>query len=133
MAFLRKIFRRGKRQPKTIELDRFLKMRPLRNPHLTWKKTEDGKVVIPALVAKKGRRRKRKSDSPKEIRIELDKIGSFLWDKLDGQHTTEDILKEVQNKFRIIRQEAELSLFRYFQDLVSRGLIGFALPSTPEE
>lgn len=133
LAFLKKVFRRRKKRGETIPLSYFLKMKPLRNPHLTWKRTEDGKVVIRVLVVKKGSLRRSKDSPPKEMKVELDKIGSFLWDKFDGQHTAEDLLKEVEKKFRIFRQEAELSLFRYLQDLANKGLIGFIFPPTSEK
>ncbi|RLE78217.1 MAG: hypothetical protein DRJ56_00565, partial [Thermoprotei archaeon] len=73
-------------------------------------------------------------------KILLDKVGSFVWDLCDGEHTVEDIIRELMREYKLHRREAEASLLLYLQMLSKRALIGFILParkggqpSAPEE
>lgn len=119
-----------------------LKSKPVRNPELEWQRYPSGEVAIfvkrevkgfTKLVARAAKVEPRK-------KILLDKVGSFVWDLCDGEHTVEDIIRELMREYKLHRREAEASLLLYLQMLSKRALIGFILParkggqpSAPEE
>jgi len=137
-----------RKQPEGPQLGRseFLTMRPIRNPQITWVKSEDGRIriTIPLKQLKKegkttkieGRKRRRKRESlfskltpdPKEKHIQLDVIGSIVWEFCDGENTVKEIVGHLHNEYKLLPSEAEISLNSYFNDLSKRGLLAFLLP-----
>jgi SynChlorMet cassette protein ScmD len=55
----------------------------------------------------------------------LNPVGVFIWKRLDGQHTIQDILKELHENCVGVPDEAEEHLRNLVQDLVERGLAGY--------
>jgi len=134
---------RRKKKPKGPSLRRsdFVRLKPVRNPMVKWEKNEKGEVniVIPLKNIKektKGAKKKRKRTGilskffpePKEKRIQLDEIGSIVWELCDGQRTVKEIVDHLYEKYKLLPREAELSLSSYLNNLAKRGLMGFILP-----
>ncbi|MCS7120566.1 MAG: PqqD family protein [Nitrososphaerota archaeon] len=130
----------GRKKPKPAEIPRseFLKMKPVRNPVLKFEKNKEGNTVIiiplqrPEEGKSGGKKRRSILDSlappPKERRIELDSVGSIVWDLCDGEHTIEDIARYLNEKYKMLLSEAEVSLNTYFNQLSQKGLVGFIVP-----
>ena len=57
----------------------------------------------------------------------LNPIGVSIWKRLDGSHSVEDILKDVQEGYEDVPDEAESDLQQFIEDLVQRGLVGFEI------
>jgi len=91
----------------------FLKVKPARNPYVSWKKTKKGVRIFTG-----------------EKKINLDKIGTTVWEVCDGENTVEDIAKILNEKYKMMMNEAETSLSVYFEQLVKKGLVVLL---TPEE
>jgi len=138
---------RRKKKPKAPPLRRsdFLRLKPVRNPMVKWEKNEKGeiKIIIPLKKIKEIRekaetdkRRKRKKPDlfsklfpePKEKQIQLDEIGSVVWELCDGNRTVKDIIDYLYEKYKLLPRESEISLNTYLNSLVKRGLMGFILP-----
>lgn len=124
---------RGKKKEKPPEIPRseFLKMRPVRNPKLRWEKKEEGtfSIFIP-LEQPEGKKRglSKLAPAPKEKQIQLDKVGSIVWELCDGERTMQDIVEHLHEEYKLLPSEAEVSLNAYFNQLSKRGLVGFVLP-----
>ena len=133
MPISTKIF--GKKKPKEIPLprDKFLKLKPVRNPYLEWSNSEKGEVTI-TLKMKKTKKTKFFSklfpSVPKEVtkKTTLDEVGSFVWNMCDGKHTIEEIVQKLSEKYKMMRQETEVALTTYIQQLSSRRFIGVLVP-----
>ncbi|MEM2431031.1 MAG: PqqD family protein [Candidatus Bathyarchaeia archaeon] len=136
-------FRRKKQKGLQVPRSIFLKAKPVRNPALTWekdKKTKEIKIIIPLKTSsqtggakKEEKERKGFLDKlfppePEKRVISLDRIGSIVWELCDGERTIGDIANYLVEKYKIMHEEAEISLNAYFNQLSSRGLIGFILP-----
>jgi len=135
---------RRKKKPEGPQISRkeFLAIRPVRNPMLKWEKDDEGKIkiTVPLVEPKKEKKEKKKkrklqrsifsklTSTPKEKRIQLDVIGSIVWELCDGEKTVEEIIEYLHNKYKILPNEAEISLNTYFKQLSKRGLVGFILP-----
>jgi len=54
----------------------------------------------------------------------LDPIAVFIWKRLDGQHTTKGILKELCKHCRNVPRDAEEYIANFVKDLIENGLAG---------
>jgi hypothetical protein len=84
----------------------FLKVKPTRNPYVSWKKTKKGVRIFTS-----------------EKKIDLDKIGATVWEMCDGENTVEDIAQILHEKYEMMMSVAERSLSVYFEQLVKKGLV----------
>jgi len=136
--------RRKKPKAPTLGRSDFLRLKPVRNPMVEWKRDEEGKVNITIPLKKfsskdEGRSSKRKGlfsklfPKPEEKHIQLDEIGSDVWELCDGERTVKDIVDHLCEKYKLLRREVEVPLHSYLNSLVKRGLIGFILPKDLEE
>jgi len=137
---------RGKKKPEAPSLKRseFLTLKPVRNPIVEWKKNEKGEVTITLSLkklkeleeseklkkgtSKSARIPSRLSSRPGGKQIQLDKIGSIVWELCDGEKTTKEIVDHLCQKYKLLPREAELSLSSYLNSLAKRGLIGYIVP-----
>ena len=55
----------------------------------------------------------------------LNPIGVRIWKRLDGNHSLKDILKDLQEGYDDVPDEAESDLQEFVEDLVQRGLVGY--------
>jgi hypothetical protein len=140
---------RRKKKPTGPSLSRseFLSIRPVRNPVVEWEKNEKGeiKVIIPIKKIKEEAEKRRKKrprgpaflsrmfPEPKEKRIQLDVVGSAVWELCDGKRTTKEIVDFLCQNYKLLPREAEISLSTYLNSLVKRGLIAFILPDELRE
>jgi hypothetical protein len=127
------IFRK-KKPEKALSREEILQLKPLRNPCLKWKKSETGEVVI-TLSLEEVKKKKflfRLLPVPEEKKVSLDKIGTFVWEKCDGKHTVEQIAKELCDEYKMMRQEAEISLMTFLQQLSEKRFIGVLIPEVKE-
>lgn len=138
MVFGRLFRRRKKEEGLQIPRSYFLKVKPIRNPALKWekdKKTREVKIKVPLRPpsqaqskAKKGILDRLFPPEPGERVISLDKVGSIVWELCDGERTIGDIANYLVEKYKILPEEAEISLNAYFNQLSRRGLVGFIVP-----
>jgi len=135
---------RRKKKPKgpTLRRSDFLRIKPIRSPIVEWEKNEKGEIHIKIPIAKirekmKGEKKEKKKRSgflskffpePKEKRIQLDEIGSIVWELCDGKKTVKEIIDYLYEKYKLLPREAEVSLSSYLNNLAERRLIGFILP-----
>jgi SynChlorMet cassette protein ScmD len=57
----------------------------------------------------------------------LNPIGVHIWKRLDGNHSVNDILKDLLKGFEDVPDEAESDLQEFVEDLVQRGLAGYEI------
>lgn len=135
---------RGKKGQEGLQIPRsaYLKVKPVKNPALKWerdKKTREIKIRV-SLTPQSQNAQKKKgifdklfSSGPSERIINLDKIGSIVWDLCDGERTIGDIAKYFVEKYKLLPEEAEISLTAYLNQLSRRGLIGYIVPEDIKE
>jgi len=130
-----KLFRRKKKGetafPAVVDKSFMLNMKPIRNPMIEWDKNIEGEVIIyvekaPPKIIKKITMTKKAAYK----RIVLDSIGSLVWELCDGNHTVNDIVKALMEKYKLRRLEAERSLFTFLKMLAQRKLIGLLPPKS---
>lgn len=57
----------------------------------------------------------------------LNPVSVFIWKRLDGRHTVEDILAQVNENCEGVPEDAEGYVRAFVQELVERGLAGYEL------
>jgi hypothetical protein len=59
--------------------------------------------------------------------FELDPIGVFVWDSMDGKTNVRQIIQKLSRQYGISVREAEVSTFAFLQTLTGKGLIGMQM------
>ena len=59
----------------------------------------------------------------------INPVSVFIWKRLDGRHTAEDILKELKENCDNLPGEADEHIGEFIQELVDRGYAGYELTS----
>lgn len=62
-----------------------------------------------------------------ERNAKLDEIGGFVFKQIDNRRSTLEIIDIFQEKYRVNRREATLSVVEFFKSLVKRGIISIAI------
>ena len=55
----------------------------------------------------------------------LNPVSAFIWKKIDGKHTQEDILKLLKEECDDVPDDATAHIKVFFADMEKRGLVGF--------
>jgi SynChlorMet cassette protein ScmD len=55
----------------------------------------------------------------------LNPISVFIWKRLDGKHTIQDIMKNLQEDCEDVPDNAEKEVNDFLDELVKRGYVGF--------
>lgn len=55
----------------------------------------------------------------------LNPISVFVWQRLDGRHTIQEILSEMKDTYRDVPLEAENHLREFIDNLLEHGLAGY--------
>lgn len=104
--------------------------RPLKNTEVKEERLESGvvrlqyPVRIRPWVAAISKRLKAGSDRPGYRKLELDVLGTEVWDLLDGRRTVSELIARFGANHRLQPREAEVSVTRFLRELGRRGLIG---------
>ncbi|MGW8195791.1 MAG: PqqD family protein [Desulforhopalus sp.] len=102
---------------------------PEPSPTVTWKVIEDGDVLIeyplqvkPFFIAVTSRF---SNNSGRRLtkKLQLDTMGSMVWQMLDGKNTVKNIIQAVSRHNGLSLQEAEISVTVFLRELGRRGLI----------
>ncbi|MEI6431031.1 MAG: PqqD family protein, partial [bacterium] len=60
---------------------------------------------------------------PEYRRLELDEIGSDVWELCDGETPVESLTKAICDRYKLNRRQAETSVTAYLKMLAERNLI----------
>ena len=63
------------------------------------------------------------------IRVKLDKVGSFVWRACDGEHTFNDLVVSMRNKFGATIEPAEERLKKFFGILHKDKFVELMVPN----
>ncbi len=123
------VFKKKKRQSHMTRAEA-LNCRPAKSLHITESRLETGEVLLEyplavrpwlAAVAK----RLGKSDNVVQIKkLQLDTMGTAVWDLVDGHRSVRRIVKIFAETHRLDNKEAEVSVTSFIRELGQRGLLG---------
>jgi len=61
-------------------------------------------------------------------KLQLDQMGSFVWNLIDGKNTVKDIIRIFAHDYRVTSQEAETAVAAFLKTLGQRGFIALYDP-----
>ncbi len=64
-------------------------------------------------------------------KLELDSMGTSVWDWIDGVSTVSDLALRFTERYGVLRQEAELSVSQFLRELGKRGIIVMRVSASP--
>ena len=104
---------------------------PLKNALVTESRTEMGLALLsyplqvrPWLAALM-RRFGRSYEGPPPKKLQLDSLGTSVWDLMDGRRSVRQVIQQFSHAFKLHPKEAELSVTSFMRELGKRGLIAF--------
>lgn len=66
-------------------------------------------------------------------KIELDEVGTFVWDMCDGQTTIREMIDRMSEEYKLNRKEAEVSLTAFVKTLAGKQLVAVLVPKSPDQ
>ncbi len=106
---------------------------PIKNPLIEWERVErsgDDSNAEPTVVMKIPRRKDKLGNLAAKIfrlpgfrKLELDEIGSDVWELCDGTRSVEVIIKALGDKYKMNRRQTEASVTAFLKMLAERRLI----------
>lgn len=106
-----------------------LRSKPVRNPILEWERESeaDVRLRIPQRNDFIGKLLCKFFHAPGFREIQLDAVGSDVWELCDGANSFEAIVTAICKKHKITRRECEVSVGMYLKTLGEKRLLGFQL------
>ncbi len=121
---------KAKSSPSQLSRAEAMELRPVKNRHVVEERIGESEVLIEypmtvkpwvsALLQRFGGR----PESVRTKKLQLDELGTAVWDMLDGQRSVRMIVAEFAEIHRLERKEAEVSITHFLRMLGQRGLIG---------
>lgn len=105
-------------------------MVPVRNDAVTETPLPDGLVQLAYPLAVKpwfGRLAEKVGmwdEKPMIKQVELDEMGTFVWERIDGERSVRRIAEEFAKAYEVQPREAELSVTAFIKTIGQRGIIG---------
>ncbi|MEJ2638888.1 MAG: PqqD family protein [Desulfosarcinaceae bacterium] len=95
---------------------------------------ENGDLILTYRVAVRPwldrllRRLGRGAQPPLRRKVQLDTLGTQVWQWIDGERSVDEIVRAFSKAHRLSHREAELSVTAFLRMLGKRGLIGMREP-----
>ena len=108
-----------------------LAFKPVKSQQVSETRLETGEVVIeyplavrPLIAAVARRLGKSPQDLVQIKKLQLDALGTSVWDLVDGNHSVRRMIIIFAETHRLENREAEVSVTRFIRELGKRGLLG---------
>jgi Coenzyme PQQ synthesis protein D (PqqD) len=106
-----------------------LQCRPVKNPEIIAVRTETDDVLLTYPVTLRPwlvriyRRFGKTSEVTRFKKLQLDRLGTEVWEMIDGRSTVERMVERFGKKHQLHPKEAEVAVTSFLRDLGKRGLI----------
>jgi len=107
-----------------------LQCRPAKSLHIAETRLENGEVIleyplrVKPWIAALARRFGAPADQVHTKKLQLDAMGSAVWDLVDGKRSVRRIVQIFAEIHRLEKKEAEVSVTSFIKQLGQRGLLG---------
>ncbi|MGA8242919.1 MAG: PqqD family protein [Desulfobacterales bacterium] len=107
-----------------------LECTPIKNDRVEESRLENGELQLSYPVTSRpwlaglSRRLGRKPKETYLKKLQLDALGTEVWELLDGVTRVRDVIRQFAARHRLHQREAELAVTRFLRELGKRGLIG---------
>ncbi|MEJ2476543.1 MAG: PqqD family protein [Desulfobacterales bacterium] len=107
-----------------------LECTPIKNDGVEESRLENGELQLSYPVTSRpwlaglARRLGRKPYETYHKKLQLDALGTEVWELMDGGTRVRDVIRQFAARHRLQQREAELAVTRFLRELGKRGLIG---------
>ena len=108
-----------------------LAYKPVKSSQVTETRLETGEVVLeyplavrPLVAAVARRLGKSQEDLIQIKKLQLDVLGTSVWDFVDGKRSVRRMIQIFAETHRLEKKEAEVSVTQFIRELGKRGLLG---------
>ncbi|MCF8056525.1 MAG: PqqD family protein [Desulfocapsa sp.] len=116
----------------TLNRTQALECVPRQNNTVQWQKLDSGDILftypIPLNRFFQSLHRKfsKNQAAIPTKKLQLDQMGSFVWQLIDGKKTVREIITIFAKKYKITGQEAETAVTTFLRTLGQKGFIGLS-------
>ena len=110
-----------------------LAYKPVKSSQVTETRLETGEVVLeyplavrPLVAAVARRLGKSQEDLIQIKKLQLDVLGTSVWDLVDGKRSARRMIQIFAETHRLEKKEAEVSVTQFIRELGKRGLLGLS-------
>ena len=124
-----KVFR-NRHHKSSLSRSQALECRPAKSLHITETRLENGEVLLEYPLAVKpwiaavAKRLGGATDRVHTKKLQLDAMGTAVWDLVDGSRSVRRIVRIFAETHRLENKEAEVSVTSFIKQLGQRGLLG---------
>ena len=120
------------RKNKALRLNRTqaLNCSPIKNTRVKATRLDTGEVLLTYPITIRpwirtlARRLGRDVNQVQLKKLQLDELGTAVWDLIDGKRSVRQIIKRFVKRYHLQTREAEVAVTRFVRMLGKRGLIG---------
>jgi len=129
-AKIMSVFKRKNRARPVMTRTEALDCVPLKNPRIRESRLESGEVLLSYTVKVRPwfsglvRRLGKEREIVQSKKIQLDELGTTVWDLIDGGRSVRAIVREFSEGYQLENKEAEVSVTSFLRELGKRGLVG---------
>jgi hypothetical protein len=103
---------------------------PVRNPLVLENRLDSGEMLLSYPETLRPwfsgilQRLKKKPDLRRLRKLQLDILGTGVWDLVDGKSTVMGIIDSFAGRHQLYHKEAEVSVIQFLRELGRRGIVG---------
>ena len=103
---------------------------PIRNPMVVESRMDSGEMLLSYTETLKPwfagilRRMNKASEIRRTRKLQLDILGTGVWDLVDGKATVMEIIDSFAEIHQLYHKEAEVSVIQFLRELGRRGIVG---------
>jgi hypothetical protein len=103
---------------------------PIRNPMVVESRMDSGEMLLSYTETLKPwfagilKRMKKTSEIRRTRKLQLDILGTGVWDLVDGKSTVMEIIDSFAGIHQLYHKEAEVSVIQFLRELGRRGIVG---------
>jgi hypothetical protein len=103
---------------------------PVRNPLVLETRLDSGEMLLSYPETLKPwfagilRRMKKEPELRRVRKLQLDILGTGVWERVDGESTVMEIIDAFAGLHQLYHKEAEISVIQFLRELGRRGIIG---------
>jgi hypothetical protein len=103
---------------------------PIRNPMVVESRMDSGEMLLSYTETLKPwfagilRRMNKASEIRRTRKLQLDILGTGVWDLVDGKSTVMEIIDSFAGIHQLYHKEAEVSVIQFLRELGRRGIVG---------
>ena len=101
---------------------------PVLNDGVTVERQSDGNLTLCYIIRRGYGFLDRFRPAEMQRHMELDELGSFVVDLIDGERNVLEIVEEFQEKYKTNRRETQMSVVTFLKNLAVRGIASVVIP-----